>query len=241
MRLSILIPVYNERQYITQVVDKALAQPVPGIKEREIVIVDDGSRDGTTEIIRELARKDPQHIISVFHAENRGKGAAIKSAVEKMTGDICIIQDADLEYDPGDYPLVLEPIISGRADCVLGSRFTGAQSKRVLYFWHYVGNKIGTLLSNMCTNLNLTDMEAGYKAFRADILRDIPLRCRGFGFEPEITAKIARRKCRIYEVGIAYNGRTYEEGKKIIWLDGVKALFIILWFWLVRDGGQEKR
>lgn len=240
MRLSILIPVYNESRYLEALIEKVLRQSILGIVVKEIVIVDDGSTDGSVTIIENLVKKYSGQIVAVFHAQNAGKGAAIRSAVEKMTGDICIIQDADWEYDPQDYPLVLEPIITGRADCVYGSRFVGAQSKRVLYFWHYVGNQVLTLLSNMCSNLNLTDMETGYKAFRADILKTIPIRSRDFGFEPEITAKIARRKCRVYEVGVSYNGRTYEEGKKIVWLDGVKAIFVILKFWLINDSKKHQ-
>jgi glycosyltransferase involved in cell wall biosynthesis len=228
MKLSVLMPVYNESQFIRDIVAKVLAQAVPGISHKEIVIVDDGSTDGTRDIVSLLAETHPDQIVKVFHERNSGKGAAIRTAVERMSGDVCIVQDADMEYDPADYPLVLEPIIQGRADVVYGSRFTGSQSKRVLFFWHYVGNQFLTLLSNMCTNLNLTDMETCYKAFRADILKSIPLRSNRFGFEPEITARIARRRLRIFEVGISYNGRTYEEGKKIGWKDGFQAIGLIL-------------
>ena len=235
MKLSILIPVYNERQWIETVVGRALAQPVEGIDECEVVIVDDCSCDGTREIIEELARKDPARIAAFFHQKNMGKGAALQTAIEHMAGDICIVQDADLEYDPADYPLVLRPIIDGRADCVYGSRFTSTQEKRVLFFWHSVGNKMVTLLSNICTNLTLTDMEVGYKAFRAEVLKSIPIRSRDFGFEPEVTAKIARKRCRIYEVGIRYSGRTYQEGKKITWIDGVRAVGVILKYWIIDD------
>ncbi|MBU4332829.1 MAG: glycosyltransferase family 2 protein, partial [Candidatus Omnitrophica bacterium] len=167
-------------------------------------------------------------IVPVFHDKNMGKGAAIRTAIDKMTGDICIIQDADLEYDPSDYPILLEPLVDTRADCVYGSRFVGSQSKRVLFFWHYLGNKFLTLLSNMFTNLNLTDIETCYKAFRCDVLKSIPLQCNRFGFEPEITAKISKKRCRIFEVGISYSGRTYDEGKKITWKDGIKAMFLII-------------
>ena len=236
MKLSVLMPSYNEEDWIEQIVEKVIRQKVEGINDLEIVIVDDASRDRTKEIILALKKKYGAQIISVFHEKNCGKGSAVRTAIENMTGDICIIQDADLEYDPADYPLVLEPLISGRADCVYGSRFMGGQSKRVLFFWHYLGNKFLTLLSNMGTNLNLTDMETCYKAFRCDILKSIPLQCKRFGFEPEITAKIARRRCRIYEVGISYSGRTYEEGKKITWVDGIKAIFLIIKFWFVRKG-----
>ena len=229
------MPVFNEERWLARIAEKVLKQSVTGIDDLEIIIVDDGSSDGTREIMRALGQKHSRVIFPVYHERNKGKGAAIKTAIEKMTGDICIIQDADLEYDPSDYPLVLEPIISGRADCVYGSRFTGSQSKRVLFFWHYVGNRFLTLLSNMLTNINLSDMETGYKAFRCEILKSIPLRCERFGFEPEITAKIAKRKCRIFEVGISYNGRTYQEGKKITWRDGFKAIFLIVKFWIVND------
>ncbi len=239
MKLSVLIPIFNERQWIEELVGRALRQKIPGIDQTEIIIVDDGSTDGTREIVRSLAARHPDKIQPVFHEKNSGKGSALKSAIERMSGDICIIQDADLEYDPTDYPFILAPIISGSADCVYGSRFVGSQSKRVLFFWHYLGNKFLTLLSNMFTNLNLTDMETCYKAFRCDILKTIPIRCQRFGFEPEITAKIAKRKCRIFEVGISYNGRTYEQGKKIGWVDGVKAIFIIIFFGIINDSRHK--
>jgi len=235
MKLSVLMPVYNERQWIEKVVHNVLKQNVPGITSMELIIVDDGSTDGTREIIGALSRKFQEKVIAIFHQKNFGKGAAVKTAIEKMTGDVCIIQDADLEYDPGEFALVLEPIISGRADCVYGSRFTGTQAKRVLFFWHYVGNRVVTLLSNLLTNLNFTDIETCYKAFRAELIKNIPLRSRDFGFEPEITVKIAKKKCRIYEVGISYSGRTYGEGKKIKWTDGLKAIFIIFKYWLIDD------
>jgi len=223
MKLSVLMPSYNEERWLEKIVEKVINQKIDEIDDLEIIIVDDGSTDRTREIIQSLTQKYGGTIFPVFHEKNSGKGTAIHSAIEKMSGDICIIQDADLEYDPSDYSLVLEPIISGRADCVYGSRFVGNQPKRVLFFWHYVGNKFLTLLSNMFTNINLTDLETCYKAFRCEVLKSIPLRCERFGFEPEITAKIARRKFRIYEVGISYNGRTYEEGKKITWIDGLQA------------------
>ena len=235
MKLSILMPVYNERQTIEKIVVKVLGAEIPGVRQKELVIVDDHSNDGTGESIRELVKNFPDQIVAISHERNQGKGAALQTAIQAMTGDICIIQDADLEYDPDNYPLALEPIIAGRADCVYGSRFVGSDAKRVLFFWHYVGNKFLTLLSNMFTNLNLTDMETGCKAFRSELLKSIPLRSKSFGFEPEITAKISRRRCRIFEVGISYNGRTYEEGKKITWKDGMKAIFTILKFWLIND------
>jgi len=239
MKLSVLMPVYNERQWIEKIVHNVLKQKVPGITSMELIIVDDGSTDGTREIISGLSRKFSNQIIVVFHQKNSGKGAAVKTAIETMSGDVCIIQDADLEYDPGEYALVLEPIISGRADCVYGSRFTGTQAKRVLFFWHYVGNRVVTLLSNLLTNLNFTDIETCYKAFRAEVIKSIPLRSKDFGFEPEITVKIARKKCRIYEVGISYSGRTYGEGKKIKWTDGLKAIFIILKYWFIDDTKEK--
>ena len=235
MKLSVLMPTFNEKQWIEAIVQKVLNQQVPGISELEIVIVDDASKDGTSDVIRQLAAQYKGKIVPVFHEKNAGKGRALRSAIDKMSGDICIIQDADLEYDPADYPRVLSPLIKGFADCGYGSRFIGAQSKRVLFFWHYMGNKFLTLLSNMFTGLNLTDMETCYKAFRCNILKSTPLRCDRFGFEPEITSKIAKRKCRIYEVGISYNGRTYEEGKKIGWKDGLKAIFLIIYFGIVHD------
>ncbi len=228
------MPVYNEKQWIEAIVKKVIDQPVPGIAGRELIIVDDCSTDGTREIIQSLARRYPQ-IKTITHEKNKGKGASIRDAIKEMTGDLCIIQDADLEYNPKDYPLVLEPIIDGRADCVYGSRFIGAQAKRVLFFWHAVGNKFLTLLSNVFTNLTFTDMETCYKAFRADIIKTIPIRSNRFGFEPEITAKIAKRRCRIFEVGISYQGRTYQEGKKITWKDGLNAIFIILKYSVIND------
>jgi glycosyltransferase involved in cell wall biosynthesis len=239
MKLSILMPVYNEKKWLPQIVEKVLQQKIGGINDMELLIVNDGSTDGTAEVLKELTKRYAKRIRVFAHQENRGKGASIQTAVKYMTGDICIIQDADMEYDPADYPLILEPIISNRADCVYGSRFAGTQPKRVLFFWHYVGNKFLTLLSNMLTNINLTDMETCYKAFRADVLKSIPIRSERFGFEPEITAKIARRKLRIYEVGIGYHGRTYQEGKKITWKDGLQALGIILKYWIVDDSRKE--
>lgn len=240
MKLSILIPVYNESKYLESIVQLVLKQDVPGIHSRELVIVDDCSTDGTIDILKNLQQKYPQNIRAVFHPKNQGKGAAIRSAVEHMTGDLCIVQDADLEYSPADYPLVLAPIIDGRADCVYGSRFLSTQAKRVLFFWHAVGNNLLTLLSNMLTNMTLTDMETCYKAFRCDLLKSIPIRSQRFGFEPEITAKISRRRVRIYEVGITYNGRTYAEGKKITWKDGVVAICTIIKFWIIDDSQRVK-
>lgn len=235
MKLSVLMPVFNEQGWLEKTVNKILEQKVDGINSLEIIIVDDASTDQTKAVVQMLSLKHKDRIIPVYHEKNSGKGSAIQSAIARMTGDICIIQDADWEYNPREYPLILEPLISGRADCVYGSRFVGSQSKRVLFFWHYVGNIFLTLLSNVFTNLNLTDMETCYKAFRCEILKSIPLRCKRFGFEPEITAKIAKRKCRIYEVGISYSGRTYEEGKKITWVDGIKAIYYIVKFAIIND------
>jgi len=235
MKLSVLMPVFNEDEWVERVVAKVLRQRIDGIDAAEVILVDDASTDQTKTIIHKLIENYGEAIVPVYHERNLGKGAAIKSAVEHMSGDVCIIQDADLEYDPKEYPLMLEPIIAGYADCVYGSRFIGSQPKRVLFFWHFVGNSFLTILSNMFTNLNLTDMETGFKAFRGDIMRSIPIRTKGFGFEPEITAKIAQRKCRVYEVGISYQGRTYSEGKKINWIDGVKAIYYIIRFGLFDD------
>lgn len=237
MKLSVLIPVYNEKDSLSGIVGKVLDQQVPSVRSTEVIIVDDGSTDGTGRVLTALADAHPGHVFPLRHERNQGKGAAIRTALARVTGDICLIQDADLEYDPSDYPLLLEPLINGRADVVYGSRFVGSQAKRVLFFWHYLGNQFLTLLSNMCTNLNLTDMETCYKAFRTDLLKSIPVRSERFGFEPEITAKVARRGCRIYEVGISYRGRTYEEGKKITWVDGLKAILTILKYAVVRDAG----
>ncbi|MBU0468041.1 MAG: glycosyltransferase family 2 protein [Candidatus Omnitrophica bacterium] len=228
LKLSVLMPAYNEEKTLEKIVEKVIKQKVAGISDLEIIIVDDRSNDNTRSIIESLKIKYTNKIVPVFHDKNMGKGAAIRTAIDKMTGDICIIQDADLEYDPSDYPILLEPLVDTRADCVYGSRFVGSQSKRVLFFWHYLGNKFLTLLSNMFTNLNLTDIETCYKAFRCDVLKSIPLQCNRFGFEPEITAKISKKRCRIFEVGISYSGRTYDEGKKITWKDGIKAMFLII-------------
>ena len=239
MKLSVLMPVFNEKLWVEEIVGRVINQSVEGVNALEIIIVDDGSTDGTREIIQALSQRHKNIIFPVCHTQNMGKGAAIRTAIEKMSGDICIIQDADLEYSPADYPLIFEPIINGRADCVYGSRFVGAQSKRVLFFWHSVGNRFITVLSNMFTNLSFTDIETCYKAFRCEFLKSIPIRSRGFGFEAEITAKIAKRKCRIYEVGISYSGRTYAEGKKITWVDGFKALFLILKYWIMNDSTKQ--
>ena len=226
--LSVVIPVFNERQTIVEIVERVRNAPY----EKEIIIVDDASTDGTGDILDELAEASD---ITLFrHEKNRGKGAALRTGVRVASGDVTIIQDADLEYDPVDYPKVLDPILSSKADVVYGSRFVGGESHRVFYFWHSVGNKVLTLLSNALTGLNLTDMETCYKAFRTEIIKSIDLKEDRFGFEPEITAKLARKGLRIYEVGISYSGRTYDEGKKIGWKDGMQAIWCILKYNLTR-------
>ena len=246
-RLSVVMPVYNERRTLPQVLESIRAVPIP----KEIVIVDDASTDGTRDFLRRLegdlaeARSagtfDEKNEIRVFYQDrNRGKGAALRRGFAEATGDVVLIQDADLEYDPREYPRLLAPILEGRADAVYGSRFRGFP-KRVLYFWHRVGNNLLTLTSNVFTNLDLSDMETGYKVFRADLVKDLPIRSNRFGVEPELTAKLAKLGARIYEVPISYAGRTYAEGKKIRWTDGVVALWTILKFALVDDLGDAGR
>ncbi|MBM3760353.1 MAG: glycosyltransferase [Acidobacteria bacterium] len=238
MKLSILIPVYNERTVVEKSLSMVLAAPLPENLERELVIVDDCSKDGTSEILKKFAANHPE--IRLFrHEVNQGKGAAVRFAIEKAEGDFCLIQDADLEYDPSEYPVLMAPLLSGRADAVFGSRYLSGEQRRVLPFWHSMINLFLTLTSNMFSNLHLTDMETCYKVFRTDLLKSIPVRSDRFGFEPEITMKCAKRKLRIYEVPISYHGRTYEEGKKIGWKDGVKALGVVLYFWLVDDLYKE--
>jgi glycosyltransferase involved in cell wall biosynthesis len=229
MKLSIVIPCYNETKTIRQIVDRVRAAPVD---EKEIIIVDDCSRDGTRDLLRtEIA---PLVDKIVYHEVNRGKGAALRTGFAAATGDIVLVQDADLEYDPREYPKLIRPILDGQADVVFGSRFMGSDAHRVVYFWHMIGNKLLTLCSNMFTNLNLTDMETCYKAFRREVLQKIVIVEDRFGFEPEITAKVARLRVPIYEVGICYYGRTYEEGKKIGWRDGFRALYAIVKYNLFR-------
>ena len=220
--LSIVIPCFNEANTIAEIVEKVRQSPV---EPKQIIIVDDGSDDGSQEILRDLQAGD---ITLCFHEKNQGKGAALKTGFALAKGKISIIQDADLEYDPSEYPLMIRPIVEGNADVVFGSRFKGSAPHRVVYFWHRLGNGVITILSNIFTDINLTDMETCYKAFKTEIIQSIDIKEKRFGFEPEVTAKLAKLNCRIYEVGIAYYGRTYEQGKKIGWKDGVRAIWCIL-------------
>jgi glycosyltransferase involved in cell wall biosynthesis len=242
MVLSIIVPCYNEIKFLPEVLKRVEETPY----DKEIILVDDGSTDGTREYLKELQgpleSSNPQEQASpataikvVFHEHNMGKGAALRTGMNLCTGDVIIIQDADLEYDPRDYGRLLEPILEGQADVVYGSRFMGGPH-RVFFFWHFIGNRAVTLLSNMFTNLNLTDMETGYKVFRREIVKDVRIESNRFGVEPEITAKMAKKRARIYEVPISYYGRGYEEGKKITWKDGIKAFFTIVKYNVFRGG-----
>jgi glycosyltransferase involved in cell wall biosynthesis len=223
MKVSVVIPCYNEKNTIEKIVEAVRTAP---IERREIIVVDDCSQDGTQAVLQERLSQIVDRII--YQPVNRGKGAALRSGFAAATGDVILVQDADLEYNPEDYSVLLEPIISGKADAVFGSRFVGGRPHRVLFFWHMVGNRFLTLLSNMFTNLNLTDMETGYKAFKTSLIKSIQIEEDRFGVEPEIIAKLARTGCSIYEVGISYSGRTYREGKKVNWRDGVRAIYAIL-------------
>ncbi len=231
--LSIVIPAYNERPTIEALLARVAAAPLPDALEREIIVVDDGSADGTRELLRRLEAVGEPPFRLVEHPENRGKGAALRTGFEQATGDIVLVQDADLEYNPRDYPVLLRPILDDEADVVYGSRFSGGPH-RVLFFWHYVGNRFLTTLSNMFTDLNLSDMETCYKVFRREVLKGLTLSSDRFGIEPELTAKVARTPARIYEVPISYHGRTYAEGKKIGWRDGFAAIWAILRYNLLR-------
>ena len=225
MKLSVVIPVYNEAATISKIVD--LVRSVDAGMEKEILLVDDCSRDGTREVLEKMGRESSDLKV-LFHEVNRGKGAALRTGFAAATGDVVLIQDADLEYDPHEYPRLLQPIVDGHADVVYGSRFLGGGAHRVVFYWHYLGNRLLTTLSNMTTNLNLTDMEVCYKVFKREVIQGLPLKENRFGFEVEITAKIARRKLKIYEVPISYYGRDYSEGKKIGWKDGFSALRCIV-------------
>lgn len=232
MKLSVIIPVYNEVHTILKIIQKVREVPL----DKEILVVDDGSTDGT----RDLLRESGEGIELFCHETNQGKGAAIRTAIPHLTGDLVVIQDADLEYDPSEYSKLISPIVNGKADVVYGSRFLGGPH-RVLLFWHSIGNKIVTALSNMLTNLNLTDIETGYKIFRAEVLKGIRIESNRFGFEPEITAKIAKMGWRIYEIPISYWGRDYTEGKKISWTDGLAAIYWILKYNLFRRGPKKRK
>lgn len=235
MKLSVIIPCYNEIKTIATVIQAVKDSPV---SEKEIIIVDDCSKDGTRELLQNELESAVDQVI--YHTKNQGKGAALRTGIAHATGDVVVIQDADLEYDPQEYPLLMEPILKDKADVVFGSRFQGGRPHRVVYYWHRVGNGFLTTLSNMFTNINLTDMETCYKAFRREIIQAIPIEENRFGFEPEVTAKVAKTGCRIYEVGISYYGRTYQEGKKIGWKDGFRAIYCILKYNLFYKQPEKK-
>lgn len=243
-KVSVVIPVYNEAATVQSLVSLVVNAPLPAGLDREVILVNDCSIDGTREKLEELPRLFPETRFQILHKPvNQGKGAALRDGFKLATGEVVLIQDADLEYDPADYPRLLEPIVEGRADVVFGSRFMSGEPHRVLYFWHSLANRMLTTLSNMFTNLNLTDMEVCYKVFRKSVLDRVTIECNRFGFEPEITAKIAslRPRLRIFEVGVAYYGRSYEEGKKITWRDGIKAVLTILRFAFWTEGTPRRQ
>jgi glycosyltransferase involved in cell wall biosynthesis len=226
--LSVVMPIYNENRTLREIVQKVLREPT----EKELILVDDGSTDGSRETLQQL--ENEPRIRVLYRDRNSGKGAALRLGFAEARGEIVIVQDADLEYDPAEYPKLIQPILDGKADVVFGSRFAGGESHRVLYFWHYVGNRIVTLASNMLTNLNLTDVETGFKAFRSEVIQSVSIEEDRFGVEPEITARVSKGRWRVYEVGISYSGRTYEEGKKIGWTDGLWAIACVLKYNLFR-------
>jgi len=233
--VSVLIPLFNEEEFIGILLERVIRAPLPENLEREIIVVDDGSSDSSAEVVETISRSNPGMIRLIRHAQNQGKGAAVQTAIGEAQGDFCLIQDADLEYDPAEYPKLLRPLLEGRADAVFGSRFLVSGERRVLYFWHALANRILTLMANIAADLNLTDMETCYKAIRTPLLKSIPIRSKRFGIEPELTIKLAQRQARIYELPISYHGRTYLEGKKIGFKDAVEAVWTILRFWIFKD------
>ncbi|MBI5623859.1 MAG: glycosyltransferase [Elusimicrobia bacterium] len=241
IKVSILIPAYNERYLVRECLRRVLVQKLPEGLEREIIVVDDGSTDGTWDVLSQVAADNPGKIVLHRHARNSGKGAALRTAIDLAAGDILLIQDADLEYDPADYPALLAPILRGDADAVYGSRFQGRGAKRVMMFWHALGNRILTLLNNLFTDLDLSDLWTCYKAVRAPFVKGLPLRCDGFCIDVELTAKLAKQRCRIYEVPISYYGRTYDEGKKIGFWDAMSSMVVTIRFWLLDDLYGEDR